>query len=150
MSGGLAMGIGATVLMDLWAVVLSRLAGVAPPNWAMVGRWVGHLSKGVVFHDDIADAQPVAQELRLGWVFHYVVGAIYGVVLVSIVGVPTFIEAWVFALVTIGFGWFLLHPGLGLGWAASKVPEPGKARAMGLVAHTVFGVGLWGVSVILS
>ena len=35
---GALMGLGATVLIDLWALVLQRLARVALPNWAMVGR----------------------------------------------------------------------------------------------------------------
>src|SRR5262245_38354061 len=33
-------GIGATVLVDLWAILLTRLFDVPATNWAMVGRWV--------------------------------------------------------------------------------------------------------------
>ena len=35
------------------------------------------------------------------------------------------------------------QPGLGIGWAASKTPNPTKVRALNLLAHTVFGLGLW-------
>ncbi|MEL7117387.1 MAG: DUF2938 family protein, partial [Pseudomonadota bacterium] len=50
------MGLAGTLAMDLWAWGLDRL-GVAPyPNWAMPGRWVGHLP--VVFHDDIGGVAP--------------------------------------------------------------------------------------------
>lgn len=56
---------------------------------------------------------------------------------------PTLLPAWIFGIVTIAFGWFLLQPGMGLGWAASQTPNPTKGRLLGLVAHTVFGLGLW-------
>lgn len=44
-------------------------------------------------------------------------------------------------------GWFLLQPGMGLGWAAAKTPKPWKGRGLGLVAHTLFAVGMWGGAV---
>ena len=145
---GLAIGIAATILIDLWAIFLARCVGQNRPNWAMVGRWFGHLPEGRVFHDDIARAAPVADELRLGWVGHYVVGAIYGAAFALIAGPgwmaePRLLPAWVFGIVTIAFGWFLLQPGMGLGWAASRTPQPGKVRLLGLVSHSIFGLGLY-------
>ena len=68
---GALMGLGATVLIDLWALVLQRLARVPLPNWAMVGRWVMHLPRGRLFHENIAVAQPMPKERQIGWVFHY-------------------------------------------------------------------------------
>jgi len=145
---GILMGVVATLAMDLWALVLNRFAGQPLPNWAMPGRWLMHVARGEVFHDAIADVAPVERELQIGWVFHYAVGIIYGVVLAVIMGpawlaAPTFLPAWVFAILTVGFGWFLLQPGMGLGWAASKTPRPWVVRGMNLLAHTVFGIGLW-------
>ncbi|MXQ07257.1 DUF2938 family protein [Alphaproteobacteria bacterium GH1-50] len=145
---GLLMGLLATLAMDLWALALNRFAGQPLPNWAMPGRWVAHLPRGKVFHDDIADAAPVSGELQMGWGLHYGVGIVYGVALAAIMGAdwltdPTFLPAWIFSILMVGFGWFLLQPGLGLGWAASKTPNPWMVRAMNLVAHTVFAVGLW-------
>jgi hypothetical protein len=145
---GLLMGLLATVAMDLWALALNRFAGQPLPNWAMPGRWVAHLPRGKVFHDAIDEAAPVSGELQIGWAFHYAVGIIYGLALAAIMGAdwlaqPTFLPALVFSILTVGFGWFLLQPGLGLGWAASKTPNPWTVRAMNLVAHTVFALGLW-------
>ncbi|WP_299957088.1 DUF2938 domain-containing protein [uncultured Roseobacter sp.] len=145
---GVVMGVVATVAMDVWAQLLRALAGVPAPNWAMVGRWVAHMPRGRLVHDDIGAAAPVPGELAIGWLFHYAVGIVYGVALAVIMGpawlaTPTFIPAWIFAVLTVGFGWFVLHPGMGLGWAASKTPNPWRARGLGLAAHTVFGVGLW-------
>lgn len=134
--------------MDLWAMILSRGFNQPAPNWAMPGRWLAHVVRGRVFHDSIADAAPVSRELTLGWAFHYGVGILYGVIWVALAGQswlsePSFLPVWLFALVTISAGWFLLQPGMGLGWAASKTPKPWKVRIMGLVAHSWFGLGMW-------
>ncbi len=151
---GALMGLGATILMDVWALGLASL-GQPKPNWAPVGRWFWRLKDGEVFHDSIAAAPAYRHELALGWAAHYVVGIVYGVVFVLIVGsgwlaAPSFLPAWIFAIVTITAGWFLLHPGMGLGWAASRTPNPTKARIMGLIAHTVFGLGLWLTALLLA
>jgi len=145
---GVVMGLLGTAAMDIWAMVLTRAFGQPAPNWAMPGRWLGHVFRGQVWHDDIGAAESVANELRLGWAFHYGVGVAYGVVFAVLAGAdwlaaPTFLPVWLFALVTIAAGWFLLQPGMGLGWAASKTANPWKARALGLVAHTWFGLGMW-------
>lgn len=144
---GVALGIGATALTDLWAWMLARFFGQSRPNWALVGRWFRHLPAGKVFHDDIAAAPTYAHELQLGWIGHYVVGAIYGLAFALIAGpdwlaAPRLLPAWLFGLATLAFGWFLLQPGLGLGWAASRTPNPGRVRALNLVSHSVFGLGL--------
>jgi DUF2938 family protein len=151
---GILMGLGATILIDLWALALNRATGLPQPNWAMVGRWAAHLPRGRVFHDAIGEVPPVGDELRIGWAFHYAVGIAYGVIFVLIVGAdwlaaPTLLPAWIFAVLTIAAGWFLLHPGMGLGWAASKTPNPWKARGLGLVSHSIFGIGLWVVALVL-
>jgi len=151
---GIVIGIGATVLMDIWAIVLNRFFGQAPANWAPVGRWFYHLKNGKVFHDSIGNAAPYEHELALGWISHYVTGIVYGLALVIVMGqpwlaAPTFIPAWILGIVTVGAGWFLLQPGLGIGWAASKTANPNKVRAMNLIAHTVFALGLYGTALLI-
>ena len=141
--------------MDVWAIVLNRTVGLPMTNWAMPGRWFAHLFKGQVFHADIGQASTVSGEMALGWAVHYGVGAIYGIAWVLIAGPiwlaePTFFPVWIFALVTIAAGWFLLQPGMRLGWAASKTPNPWKVRGLGLLAHTAFGFGMWIVAVALA
>lgn len=148
MASGIIMGLVATGLMDVWALLLKRFAGVPAPNWGMVGRWVAHLPKGRIFHEDIGAAAQIRGERAIGWVFHYAVGVLYGVALALFMGpewlaAPTFWPAWLFSILMLGFGWFLLQPGLGLGWAAAKAAHPWTVRGLGLLAHTVFGLGLW-------
>ena len=145
---GIVMGLLGTLAMDVWAQVLHRAFGQPLPNWGMVGRWTGHLGSRV-FHDDIGAAAPVRSETALGWAVHYGVGVAYGVAFVLLAGAdwlaaPSFLPLWLFSLATIAAGWFLLQPGMGLGWAASRTDNPWKARVMGLVAHTVFGIGMFG------
>lgn len=145
---GVIIGVGATVAMDLWAIILNKFFAQPKANWAPVGRWFYHLKNGKVFHETIAEAAPYRHEMALGWISHYAVGILYGLLLVLIMGPawlsePTVLPAWIWGIVTVAAGWFLLQPGLGIGWAASKTPNPTKARAMNLIAHTVFGLGLW-------
>ena len=91
----------------------------------MVGHWVFHLKSGTVFHDDIAVALALSYENFMGWVFHYLIGLIYGVIFVVVIGElwpsePTFMPVWLYAIVTISAGWFLLSSGLGLGMALAN------------------------------
>ncbi|CDX42039.1 conserved membrane hypothetical protein [Mesorhizobium sp. SOD10] len=148
-----AIGIGATVFMDIWAIILNKTIGQPLPNWGMVGRWVRHLPERI-FHDDIGKAAPYAHEKALGWAFHYLVGILYGVILVVVAGAdwlaaPTFLPAFILGIVTVGAGWFLLAPGMGAGWAASKLPNPTKVRALNLAAHTVFALGMFSTALLI-
>lgn len=150
---GVLMGLGGTLAMDIWAEFLARSFGQPRPNWGNVGRWSAHVPRGRVFHDDFGTVAPVPGEVRIGWAVHYGVGVLYGVFWALLAGsawlaAPTFLPVWVFSLVTIAAGWFLLQPGMGLGWALSATPTPWKGRVMGLLAHTVFGLGMYAVAVI--
>lgn len=146
---GALLGLGATILFDLWGnFVVPLLPGQRRPSWAPVGRWFRHLGNGRVFHEDIGAAEPYANELSLGWAGHYAIGILYGIAFALIVGpgwlaAPRFLPAWIFGIATLGFGWFLLQPGMGAGVAAARTPNPAMARALGLAAHTVFGLGLY-------
>lgn len=151
----IACGIGATALLDLWAILLNKTAGLALPDWALVGRWFGHLPAGKVFHDDIGLAEPVPDELALGWIMHYGVGILFAAILVAIAGpgwlrAPTFIPAWILGIATVGCGWFILQPGMGAGWAASKRPDAMKIRILNLAGHTVFAAGLYGTALLVK
>jgi hypothetical protein len=152
--GGL-IGIGGTIAMDLWAIVLWKVFGQPAPNWKPVGRWTWHLRNGTVFHDDIVKAASYANESALGWAFHYFVGIVYGIILALFMGpawlaAPTFLPFFVWGMLTIAGGWFLLQPGLGFGWAASKTPNPMKVRALNVIAHTIFAIGMWATALVLS
>lgn len=144
----LVIGVGATAVMDVWAVALKRFWCIPSLNLAMVGRWLGHLPRGTVTHANIAQAAPVRDEAILGWTAHYVIGVLFAAVLLALAGQewvrqPTFAPALLAGLVSVAAPFCILQPGMGAGLAASKTPHPGAARLRSLMAHTAFGIGLY-------
>ncbi len=150
-----AVGIGATAFMDLWALLLKRGLGVPSADYCLVGRWVGHMPDGRFSHASIGAAAPKRFECALGWITHYIVGIVYAVMLVALVsGVwlarPTLWPALLFGVGTVLVPFLVMQPSFGLGIAASKAPDPSKARLKSLMAHAVFGVGLYACAVALT
>jgi hypothetical protein len=142
------IGAGATVVMDLWAVLLQRLFRIPSSNWAMVGRWIGHFPRGQFVHDKIERAAPVRGELAIGWIAHYLIGITYGALLVAICGIewarrPTMLPAVILSLIALVAPFFLLQPGMGMGMAGSRTANPNVTRLRSALNHTVFGVGLY-------
>lgn len=143
----LLIGIGATLVMDLWTLLLKRL-GVTTLNYAMLGRWAGHLLRGQVHHPALAKAEPVAHELAWGWVLHYAIGVLFAAGLVLVVGEswlrePTPGPALIFGLVTVLAPWCVMQPAMGAGFFASRTPTPWRNRLRSLGTHAVFGCGLY-------
>lgn len=141
------IGIGATIFMDAWLSLLNRL-GVATLNFAMIGRWVGHLLRGTFSHAAIAKSQPIPGELALGWITHYAVGIVFAGVLVGAQGTgwilnPSLAPAVVVGMLTVAAPLFLMQPAMGSGFAASKTATPMKNCLRSLANHTVFGLGLY-------
>ncbi len=62
------IGVGATIVMDLWALLL-RQFGIPSLNFAFLGRWLCHLPEGQWIHESIAKAAPAhhsAHHERMG------------------------------------------------------------------------------------
>jgi len=142
------IGAGATLVMDVWALFLKRCFGIPSLNFAMVGRWIGHLPRGRFQHENIGRAEPVRGEALLGWAAHYGIGIVFAAMLLGVVGVtwtqqPTLAPALLFGVLSVAAPFFILQPGLGAGIAASKTPHPNTARLRSLMAHAVFGAGLY-------
>ncbi|MGC5703617.1 DUF2938 domain-containing protein [Pseudomonas sp. NFXW11] len=145
----LLIGIGATLILDLWTLFLTRVLKIPGPNWAMVGRWIGHFPRGQFVHQSIAQAAAIPAERSLGWLAHYLTGVIFAALLLLIQGLqwaqqPTLAPALFIGVLTVGAPFFLMQPGMGAGIAASKMPKPNVARLRSLIAHSVFGLGLYG------
>lgn len=143
-----SIGVGATVVLDLWVLFATRVLGISGPDWAMVGRWIGHLTRGRFRHVSMAAALPVRGERLLGWSTHYAIGIAFAGFLLAIWGLdwarqPTLLPALIVGVLTVAAPFFILQPGMGAGIAASKTPKPNAARLRSLVSHTVFGIGLY-------
>ena len=144
----LAIGVGATAVMDVWAVALKRFWCIPSLNYAMVGRWLGHLPRGTFSHTAIGQAAPVRDEAVLGWTAHYAIGVLFAAVLLALAGqewveAPTFAPALLAGVLSVAAPFCILQPGMGAGLAASKTPHPAAARLRSLMAHTAFGIGLY-------
>ena len=144
----LFIGIGATAVMDLWGIVRKPLLGIAPPNYGLVGRWIGHMTHGRFHHDSIAASSPIRGEYIIGWTIHYLIGVAFAGLLVGIWGRPWIEQPTIGPALAVGIGtvaapFLLMQPGMGAGIAASRTPRPASARLQSLISHAFFGVGLY-------
>lgn len=157
--GAITVGIGATLVMDLWNLFLGRAFGIASLDYCLLGRWVLHLPAGTLRHSSIRAAAPKTHECAAGWLTHYTIGIMLAAGLVVLtsgewLARPTLVPALLYGIGTVVFPFFLLQPSLGLGVASSRTADPTKARLKSLATHAVFGLGLYlsavGVSHLLA
>lgn len=150
----LPIGIGATLLLDLWSWALRRF-GIRSMDWCLAGRWVGHWPRGRFMHASIGQAAPVRGECMLGWLLHYASGIAFAAMLLAVAGgswlrQPTLWPALAVGLCTVVVPFFVMQPGMGSGFAASKTPDPNRARLRSLLTHTVFGLGLYIAALVVA
>jgi hypothetical protein len=146
--GGIAIGLGATLMMDLWNLFLKRAFQIPSLNYCLLGRWLRHMPEGTFRHASIASAPKKSFECNVGWIAHYSIGAIFATVFVVLLAGewlarPTLMPALLYGIATVAIPLFVMQPSLGLGVASSKAPNPLQARLKSLMTHTVFGVGLY-------
>ena len=143
----LMIGVGATLMMDLWALLLRQI-GIPSLNFALLGRWIGHLRHGQWTHDSIARATPVPGELLMGWTAHYAIGISFALLLLSTFGLkwartPSLLPALLIGVVTVLAPLLILQPAMGAGIASTNTPTPILSSLKSLVTHTVYGLGLY-------
>lgn len=143
----LLIGIGATIVMDAWLLLLKK-RGIPTLNFAFIGRWVGHLLRGKVFHRPIASSEPIRNERALGWIMHYATGVAFAALLLGINGVPwvqqpTLLPALAVGLMTAAIPLFVIQPAMGAGIASMKTASPVRNCLKSLANHAVFGLGLY-------
>jgi hypothetical protein len=143
------IGIGGTVVLDIWNALLKRLFGVPSLSMGMLGRWFGHFPRGRFMHAGIAKAAPVPGERAIGWIAHYAIGITWAALLLAVWGLdwarrPTLVPPVIVGLVTVAAPFFIMQPAMGLGIAASKTPSPNAARLKSIASHTVYALGLYG------
>lgn len=148
------VGVGATLAMDLWALLL-RVFGIASLDYAWVGRWIGHMAQGRFAHDRIAAAPPVAGERLLGWTAHYATGVAFAGALLLVAGTdwarqPTPWPAIATGVASLAAPFLIMQPAFGLGLAAARLPNPNVARFRSLLTHLIFGAGLYGSALIFA
>jgi hypothetical protein len=150
-----AIGLGATLSIDLWASFLRRGFGIASLSYCLLGRWVLHMSHGRFAHARITAVPSKRHECPVGWTAHYLIGTTLALLFVSLAATgwlehPTLFPALAFGVATVLVPFFTIQPAFGLGIASSKAPHPWRARLKSVMTHTVFGLGLWLFASLLS
>lgn len=148
------IGVGATAFMDIIALGQKRFLGLHPLNYAMIGRWLGHLIRGRIVHRPITASQKIPFEGLIGWGAHYLIGILFAAVFLACAEpgwreTPDLGSALVFGVLSVLAPFLIMQPCLGAGLAARHTPRPSAARLKSLVAHLSFGVGLWLAGVFL-
>ncbi len=149
------MGLGATLTFDLWGLFLKRAFKISPSNICLVGRWVLSMPDGTFKHSNIGAAPRKSAECAMGWIAHYMIGITFASAFVALVGSswlqhPAPIPAIVFGVATVLAPFSIMQPAFGLGFAASKTPNPAQARLRSLMNHTAFGAGLYFFGLLLN
>lgn len=142
------IGITATIILDLWAWLLNRLFQLPITNWAMVGRWFGHLPSGQWIQSDLSTVYPIPFELVFGWCIHYLIGIGYVAILLCFEGTgwliqPTILPALLLSWILLIAPFFIMMPGMGAGIAGAKTVHPTTTRIISILGHSIFGLSMF-------
>ena len=140
-------GVAACLGMDAWQQILKRFTGIPATNWAMVGRWFTlTLQRRTMYHPTIDNEAPVANELPLGWVVHYLVSMLYAVIYWLLIQAsiiqPTLADGFIFGAASVVVPWFYFMPCMGKGVMGKLTPNPMKACLVSLSSHLVYGTAM--------
>ncbi|KVU77939.1 hypothetical protein WK73_07690 [Burkholderia ubonensis] len=151
----LLIGAGGTLVMDLWALFRRRAFGTPSLDYALVGRWLGHMASGRFRHASIVAAAPVRHERPLGWLAHYAIGIAFAGLPVALAGTqwisaPTLLPALAAGIGSVAAPFFVMQPAFGFGIAAARTPQPSVARRRSVVTHLCYGLGLYVAAQVLT
>jgi hypothetical protein len=113
------------------------------------------MPEGIFRHSNIGNKPQKRAECTVGWIAHYIIGIMFAIVFVALVGTdwlkrPILIPAIAFGLITVSMPFCVMQPAFGLGFAASKSSNPTQFRVRSLVNHAVFGFGLYLFGLVLN
>ena len=146
---GLIVGIIATLIFDLFQISLSYAYNINKSKWNLIGRYfIGVIKNNKFFVDNIEEEEIIDNELLIGYLVHYAIGSIFGLFYVSInlifYSEPSLILALIIGIITVLGGWCIIMPyTYNIGFFASKKEEQFQILAQNLIAHFIFGIGLY-------
>src|SRR5512135_970686 len=102
----IAIGIGASLFMDLWNLFLMQAFGIPSLNYCLLGRWLLHMPGGTFRHVNIAAASQMKYECPAGWIAHYSIGVVFAIVFVLLgpgdwLAHPTLMPALLYGILTV-------------------------------------------------
>lgn len=145
---GIISGVIATVFFDTFQIAILFSYGANKSNWTLIGRYFIGVLKMRLFQKDISNEPEEKFELIFGYAVHYIIGIIFGIIYVIINFIffdsPSFYLAVTIGLTTVLFGWCIIMPfALNIGFFASKIEDQKKILVQNLLAHYIFGTGLF-------
>ena len=145
---GIISGLFATIIFDLFQSSLNYAYGVEKPKWNLLGRYFLGYKESKFIRKTLIDDEELDNELLWGYFFHYLIGIIYGIVFVILnfllFDYPSILLAYIFGFSTVLGSWCFLMPfAYNLGFFASKSDLRANILFQNLIAHFVFGTGLF-------
>ena len=145
---GIISGLFATFIFDLFQSSLKYAYGIEKPKWNLLGRYFLGYKESKFIRKTLIDDEELDNELLWGYFFHYLIGIIYGIVFVILnfllFDYPSILLAYIFGFSTVLGAWCFLMPfAYNLGFFASKSDKRTNLLIQNLIAHFVFGTGLF-------
>ena len=145
---GIISGLFATFIFDLFQSSLNYAYGIEKPKWNLLGRYFLGYKESKFIRKTLIDDEELDNELLWGYFFHYLIGIIYGIVFVILnfllFDYPSILLAYIFGFSTVLGAWCFLMPfAYNLGFFASKSEGRTNLLVQNLIAHFVFGTGLF-------
>ena len=145
---GIVSGLIATIIFDLFHYSLNFAYGIDKPKWNLLGRYFLGLKESKFIRKNLINDEELTNELIWGYLFHYAIGIIYGIFFVCLnyllFEYPSILLAYIFGFFTVLGGWCFLMPfAYNLGFFASKSEDRINILVQNLIAHFVFGTGLF-------
>ncbi len=150
---GAAVGIAATVTMDVAMVAAARLASSVfaseKNSPEAIGRWAAGLCRGRWRSQDVAAEPPVRGELWLGLAAHYLTGVVLTECYLT--GLrrsglrPGVAGATAYGIATAALPLLLMYPSMGYGCCGRRSGDVRRLVGSMLLGHAAFGagIGLW-------
>ena len=151
---GIISGLIATLIFDLFQISLSYAYNINKSKWNLIGRYFFGLYYKKYFIEDIENESEITNELILGYIAHYIIGSLFGIIYVLFNKIfyqePSILLALSVGFFTVLGSWCILMPyAFNMGFFASKKEEQMQILTQNLIAHFIFGIGLYFGFVIL-
>ena len=145
---GILTGIIATIIFDIFQFSLSYAYNINKARWDLVGRYFIGLKEKKFFREDIENENQIKNELFIGYLVHYLIGVIYGIFYIILnlflSNNPSLYLALIVGFISVLGAWCIMMPyAYNIGFFASKKEEQKQIIVQNLIAHFIFGVGLY-------
>ncbi|MBT9386858.1 DUF2938 domain-containing protein [Pseudooceanicola sp. CBS1P-1] len=152
----LVVGIGSTIVLDLWGVFTAKIGWMPGTHWPSVGRWLLGIPAGHLVLDGTDTRPHTLSEAAVGWIFHYLIGLAYAVSFplfwgIGFISAPTVFPVFLIGVIVSSLaGLIVLMPGMGGGIFARKLPNAGAMIVYVLVAHVIFAIAQYLLALLLA